>query len=173
MITIEDTQRKHIRGLHEVIDAVSREKKYLAWTEAPPFGVFRVFVTNGLVKRCPQVVALDGGRVVGWCDITVLPRPTTKHCGVLGMGVLAAYRHKGVGTRLVHAALKRARTYGLYRVELEVFEDNLAAIELYKNVGFKAEGRKVAAVRIDDRYVNALMMALLVQDYSEPDLERQ
>jgi ribosomal protein S18 acetylase RimI-like enzyme len=167
MITIEDIQRKHIRSLHEVIDTVSREKKFLAWTEAPPFGLFKVFVTNGIVKRNPQVVSLDDGKVVGWCDITALPRPTTKHCGVLGMGVLPAYRHKGIGTRLLHAALKKAKAYGLYRVELEVFEDNLSAIELYKKVGFQVEGRKVGSVRIDDRYVNALMMALLLHDYPE------
>jgi ribosomal protein S18 acetylase RimI-like enzyme len=167
MIAIEDLQHKHIRDLHRVIDSVSREKKYLAWTEAPPFGVFKAFVTNGMLKRSPQVLALDGGTVVGWCDITVLPRPTTKHCGVLGMGVLPAYRHKGIGTKLVHSALRKAKVYGLYRVELEVFEDNLAAIDLYTKVGFKVEGRKIGAVSIDDKYVNALMMGLLLQDYSE------
>jgi ribosomal protein S18 acetylase RimI-like enzyme len=166
MIIIEDIQRKHIRNLHEVIDTVSREKKYLAWTEAPPLGIFKVFVINGIVKRNPHVVALENGKVIGWCDITALTRPTTKHCGVLGMGVLPAYRHAGVGTRLVHAALKKAKAYGLYRVELEVFEDNLPAIELYTKVGFKVEGRKIGAVRIGDRYVNAFVMALLLQDYS-------
>jgi len=167
MITIANLQHKHIRGMYEVIDSVSREKKYLAWTEAPPFGLFKTFVTNGLVKRSPQVIALDNAKVVGWCDITAMPRQTTKHCGVLGMGVLPTYRHKGIGTKLVHAALQKAKAYGLYRVELEVFEDNLAAIELYKKVGFNVEGKKVAAVRIDDRYVDALLMALLLQDYSE------
>jgi RimJ/RimL family protein N-acetyltransferase len=150
-----------------VIDSVSREKRYLAWTEAPPFGVFKAFVANSMLKRTPQVIALDNGKVVGWCDITALPRPTTKHCGALGMGVLPAYRHKGIGTQLVHAALRKAKVYGLYRVELEVFEDNLSAIELYKKVGFKLEGRKIGAVRIDDKYINALIMALLLQDYSE------
>jgi len=167
MIVIEDLQRRQTRALYDVIDSVSREKKYLAWTEAPPFGIFKVFVTNGILKRSPQVVALDGSKIVGWCDITALPRPTTKHCGTLGMGVLPGYRHKGIGTKLVHAALRKAKRYGLYRVELEVFEDNLPAIELYKKVGFEIEGKKTASVKIDDRYVNVLMMALLLQDYAE------
>jgi len=169
MTTIADLQHKHIRGMYDVIDSVSREKKYLAWTEAPPFGVFKNFVANGLVKRSPQIIALEDGKVVGWCDITVQPRPTTKHCGVLGMGVLAEYRHKGIGTKLLRAALRKAAAYGLSRVELEVFEDNVAAIELYKRIGFKIEGRKVSAVRIDDRYVDALMMALLLKDYSDDE----
>ena len=120
-----------------------------------------------MLKRSPQVIALDEGKVVGWCDITVLPRPATKHCGVLGMGILPAYRHKGIGTKLVQAALKKAKAYGLYRIELEVFEDNLPAIELYAKLGFEAEGRKIGAVRIEDKYINALIMALLLQDHSE------
>lgn len=167
MIAIEDIQPKHTRALYEVIDTVSREKKYLAWTEAPAFGMFKALVINGILKRSPHVVALDGARVVGWCDITALPRPTTKHCGTLGMGVLPGYRHRGIGTKLIHAALRKAKAHGLYRVELEVFEDNLPAIELYKKVGFTTEGRKIAAVKVDDRYVNALMMALLLEDYAE------
>ncbi len=171
MITIEDLQPKHIRGMHRVIDLVSREKKYLAWTEAPPFAIFKSFVTNGLVKRTPQVVALDNGAVIGWCDVTALPRPTTKHCGVLGMGVLRDYRHQGIGTKLLNASLQRARVYGLRRVELEVFEDNLTAIEMYTKAGFKVEGRKLEAVRIDDRYVNVFVMAVLLRDSSD-DRER-
>ncbi len=180
MISVEDLQRRHIRGLYHVIDAVSREKKYLTWTEAPPFRVFKVFVTNGILKRMPHVIALDNGKAIGWCDITPLPRPTTKHSGVLGMGVLPPYRQKGIGTKLLHTALRRARAYGLYRVELEVFEDNQTAIELYRKVGFRVEGKKIAAVKIDDKYVNALMMAILLKDYvgdqkiveSQEDLNR-
>jgi ribosomal protein S18 acetylase RimI-like enzyme len=156
MITIEDISRKHIRAFHKVLDSVSREKKYLAWTEAPPFGTFKALITNCIVNRSPQVLALDNGKVVGWCDITALAWPTTKHCGALGMGVLSAYRHQGIGTRLIDAALKKAKAYGLYRVELEVFEDNLPAIELYKKIG---------AVRIENKYINVLMMALFLRDY--------
>jgi RimJ/RimL family protein N-acetyltransferase len=167
VITIVDLQHRHIRGMHEVIDSVSREKKYLAWTEAPAFAAFRSFVTNGLVTRSPQVVALENGKVIGWCDITVQSRPTAKHCGVLGMGILPPFRRQGIGTKLVHAALGRAKTYGLFRVELEVFEDNAPAIGLYRKIGFRLEGKKVAAVRIDNRYRDVLVMGLLLRDYHE------
>jgi len=166
-VMIVDLQHRHIRGMYEVIDTVSREKRYLAWTEAPRFRNFRDFVLNALVTKSPQVVALCDGKVIGWCDITVQPRPTTRHCGVLGMGILAAYRRSGIGTRLVHAALKRAKASGLSRVELEVFEDNVPALGLYRKAGFRVEGKKVAAVRIDNNYKDALVMGLLLKDYDE------
>ncbi len=155
---------RHVRDFYRVLDSVSREKKYLAWTEAPPFKDVKSFVRNSIVKGNPQVVALDNGKIVGWCDITPHARPTTKHCGSLGMGVIRGYRRKGVGTRLILAALRKAKASGLYRVELEVFEDNLAAIGLYTKIGFKEEGRKVGAIRINNRYINAFMMALLFKD---------
>jgi ribosomal protein S18 acetylase RimI-like enzyme len=164
MVTIEDTQRKHIRPLHEVLERVAKEKMYLAWTEAPPFASFKAFVTNNSIRRCPQLVAVDGDRVVGWCDITIMQRQATKHCGVLGMGVLKEYRNKGIGTRLLAAALEKARTYGLFRIELEVFEDNVRAIRLYERIGFKIEGKKIAAVMIDQKSINVLILALLLRE---------
>ena len=165
MITIADIQMKHIRGFHTVLDAVSTEKKYLAWTEAPLLRELKAFVANSIAKGNPQIVALADGKVVGWCDITPHSRPTTKHCGSLGMGLVHDHRHKGIGTKLIHSALQRAKTFGLYRVELEVFEENSTAIHLYKKVGFKEEGRKVCAVKIDDHCIDALVMALLLKDY--------
>jgi RimJ/RimL family protein N-acetyltransferase len=166
MITIADIQRKQLRDFYLVLDAVCRERKYLAWTEAPPFRDVKAFVLNSMAKGNPQVVALDNGKVVGWCDITPQSRRTTKHCGSLGMGLVRDYRNKGIGTQLIYAALQRAKAHGLYRVELEVFEENVTAIHLYKKVGFKEEGRKPCAVRIGDNYVNAIIMGLLLKDYS-------
>ena len=165
MITIEQIRRKHIRGFYAVLDSVSREKKYLAWTSAPSFRSVKEFVLNSIARGNPQVVALDDGRVVGWCDITRHPRDTTRHCGTLGMGLLPAYRGKGIGTRLLHAALQSAKERGLCRVELEVFEDNTAARTLYEKAGFALEGRKVAAVRIDERFITTFVMAILLENY--------
>jgi len=166
VITIAVIQRRHIRGFYAVLDSVSREKKFLAWTSAPPFRSVKEFVLNSIARGNPQVVALDDGKVVGWCDITRHPRDTTRHCGTLGMGLLPAYRGKGIGTHLMHTALLSAKKGGLYRVELEVFEDNAAARALYEKAGFAVEGKKIGAVKIDDRYVNTFIMGILLQDYS-------
>jgi RimJ/RimL family protein N-acetyltransferase len=62
------------------------------------------------------------------------------------------------------AALGAARSMGLTRVELTVRERNVNAIALYENLGFRHEGRRLNAVRVDGSYENLLGMAILFDD---------
>jgi ribosomal protein S18 acetylase RimI-like enzyme/SAM-dependent methyltransferase len=152
----------HIPGFHRALYAVCRERKYLARFEAPPLESTRAFVLHNIGQGVPQVVALDGETVVGWCDISPSAKDVFRHCGTLGMGILAPYRHRGTGTRLLAAALTRAREAGIERVELEVYESNAAAIALYRKMGFREEGRKIRSCRIDGRYDNDILMVLFL-----------
>jgi ribosomal protein S18 acetylase RimI-like enzyme len=153
---------EHVEGFHLALDEVCRERKYLARVQAPSIQTTRAWVLDNIKKGVPQFVGLDGRKVVGWCDISPSDKEAFCHTGVMGMGVLMPYRHQGVGRRLLAAALARAREMGLERVELEVFESNDAAIALYLSLGFQREGRKVRACKIDGRYDNSLVMALLL-----------
>jgi len=58
------------------------------------------------------------------------------------MAVARAWRGRGVGTALVHAAVEKARRDGLHKLSLEVFPHNAAAIALYRKFGFVEEGRR-------------------------------
>jgi ribosomal protein S18 acetylase RimI-like enzyme len=153
-----------IEAFHAALDVVCRERLYLAFLEAPPIEATRSFVRNNIAKGHPQLVALDEGKVVGWCDITPAGRPTSAHCGVLGMALLPAWRGRGLGVRLIRAALEAAREHGFTRVELTVRADNLRAQSLYARVGFRVEGRKRRAVLVDGAYFDLIMMGLLFDD---------
>ncbi|WP_315835751.1 GNAT family N-acetyltransferase [Bradyrhizobium prioriisuperbiae] len=161
LIEIRQIEPRDVDGFYAVLDAVARERRYLAFLEAPPIEAARVFVENNLKRGYPHLIALSDEQVVGWCDITPMNRPIYGHCGVLGMGLLPAFRGQRVGTRLVRAALADARRIGLHRVELTVRETNASAISLYKAMEFKIEGVKRDGVQIDGRYENLLMMAVL------------
>ncbi len=161
LIEIKQIEPQHVDGFHAVLDAVARERRYLAFLEAPPIEAARVFVENNLARGYPHLIALWDDQVVGWCDITPMNRPIYAHCGVLGMGLLPAFRGQRLGTRLIRAALAEARRIGLHRVELTVRETNASAISLYKAMEFKIEGVKRDGVQIDGRYENLLMMAVL------------
>ena len=150
-----------IPAFHAVLDAVAREKRHLGFLEAPPLEETTAWVRAGVERGFPHFVALVDNRVVGWCDISAMPRPVQAHCGVLGIGLLAEYRRKGIGMALMLAALGKAREIGLTRVELTVRERNTNAIALYENLGFRHEGRQRNAVRIDGVYENSLAMAIL------------
>ena len=164
MIEIVPIQAAHIEGFHRTFDSIARERRYLAALEAPPLENFRSFVLNNISKGHARFVALADGEVVGWCDALPKPLPIHRHVGVLGMGLLPASRGQGIGRRLLQHTLEAARAGGLSRVELTVRQDNPAAIALYEKLGFVAEGVQRNAFKVDGRYHDLVMMAVLFAD---------
>jgi ribosomal protein S18 acetylase RimI-like enzyme len=151
--------RRHLAGFREVLDGVARERRWLALLEAPPPARVRSFVLNGLRNGMAQFVAVDDGRVVGWCDVNPRTHETLRHSGVLGMGVAASHRGRGIGAALLRATLEAASARGIARVELIVRADNAAAIALYQKHGFELEGRLRHYMIVDGVSYDALAMA--------------
>ncbi len=158
-ITIAPMAEPYIGGYHDCLDSVARERRWIALYEAPPRESAEKYVRGMLADEAPFVVALDGSRVVGWCDIALNQRPVFRHVGVLGMGVHSDYRGQGVGTRLAKAALEQAPQRGLKRIELAVYAHNTAAIGLYRKLDFQVEGTKERAAKLDEGYVDLMIMA--------------
>lgn len=155
------TTEEHIDGLWKTLDTVARERRYLAFLEAPPFEETRQFVSANIAKGNPQFVAISDDRVIGWCDVVRNRTATHQHCGVLGMGLLPAYRGVGIGRALLNSAIEEAWRRQFQRIELGVRESNVAAISLYRKLGFKIEGVRRKAALLDGRYENTLVMGLL------------
>lgn len=155
---------QYIEGFREAVGSVARERKYLAFLDAPSLEMARAFVMENLREGWPHIIAVSvsADSVIGWCDITSLHRPVFAHSGALGVGVLAPFRGQGIGEALMRAALEKARSRGLTRIELTVREQNKPAIALYEKLGFQQEGLHRNAVRIDDVYENHISMALLL-----------
>jgi RimJ/RimL family protein N-acetyltransferase len=151
-----------IEGYHACLDEVARERLYLGFVEAPPLHSTREFVRRIIAEGIPQFVALLDDRVVGWCDVIPMKMEGFTHSGELGMGLRRAYRGRGIGRRLLHAALAAAQELGLERVELEVFASNTPAVKLYESEGFEIEGVKKKARFIDGKYDDLLMMAKFI-----------
>jgi ribosomal protein S18 acetylase RimI-like enzyme len=152
---------EHIGGFHAGVDRVARERRYLAFLEAPPLTETEVFVRKNIAQRNPQFVAIENNTIIGWCDVTPIEMEVFAHRGTLGMGVIPEFRGRGVGRRLIEATLIAARGKGLMRIDLEVREDNLPAVSLYRRSGFLVEGVKRNAFCVDGSYFNLLSMALL------------
>jgi RimJ/RimL family protein N-acetyltransferase len=161
MIEIIAISEAHIESFHRALDTVARERRYLAFLEAPPIESTRSFVLGMIARGQPQFVALSDGDVVGWCDVSRHERPIYAHVGTLGMGLLQPFRGQGIGTQLIRTTLAAAQAAGLTRIELSVYENNASAIALYKKIGFAVEGLSRNAARIDGVYENVIQMALL------------
>jgi RimJ/RimL family protein N-acetyltransferase len=77
------------------------------------------------------------------------------------MGVVPDYRGRGIGTRLMDQALKKAFATGFVRVVLSVRADNTRAIRLYEKFGFVREGVLRDAVFVDGEFHDTMAMALI------------
>lgn len=155
--TVEDAE-----GIRLCIDAVARERRHIAMLEAPPHEQVRGFVEAITAGAGVQVVAQQGEALIGWCDLWRNPRRGFRHCAVLGMGLLAPHRGRGLGRAMLAAVLREARPQGIHRVELEVYPANRPAIALYERFGFEPEGVKRDARVLDGAREDILCMALLL-----------
>jgi RimJ/RimL family protein N-acetyltransferase len=153
--------RRHLAAFHAALDAVAREERFLAMPEAPPLTRVRRFVLDSLRAGAVHFVALQDENVIGWCDIRPKSQATMRHCGVLGMGVVAGHRGRGLGSELLDVALDAALASGMTRIELVVRADNAPAIGLYRKFDFSEEGVCRRAMQVGNAYFDTLLMARL------------
>ena len=77
----------------------------------------------------------------------VLARTAADECEILWIVVDPSFRRRGLGRRLLRAALCRAASQGACAAYLEVAETNRAAIALYRAEGFQVCGRRAGYYR--------------------------
>ena len=160
-VEIVPVAEHHAASFRACLDVVAREQRYLAQIEALPLERMEAFVRESVANDAVQFMAVDRGQVVGWADVFPAWAHAVAHVGSLGMGVLPAYRGRGIGRRLLEACIAKAWAKGLTRIELEVLADNDRAIGLYRAFGFEQEALKRRAMRFDGVYHDALLMSLL------------
>ncbi len=155
----EQASVKYAKSFGLAVDAVARERKYLASTTGFSEESAVAFVRNIVHRNLAQFYAIESGAVVGWCDILPRAYEGMTHVGILGMGVLAPFRGKGVGKKLLRLALAHAKkANGLEKVELEVFKSNTTAMMMYAKEGFVVEGERMDSRKLDGIYDNIILM---------------
>ncbi|RYF17983.1 MAG: GNAT family N-acetyltransferase [Comamonadaceae bacterium] len=158
---IAPLREEHFAELREVLDAVAREGRYLAFLEAPPVADAFAFYRSIIERDCPHFVALASERVVGWCDVLPTHGESRAHVGNLGIGLLPEFRGSGNGAALMSAAIDRAWEKGFTRIELTVRTDNVRAKRLYERLGFLVEGTHRRAFLVAGEYFDSFSMGLL------------
>lgn len=166
MIELRLSTPDDAEGLSGCVDVVARERRYLAAVCGFTADETRAFIGNLTENGGVQLLALDAGTVVGWCDVSPLPFDGTRHVGRLGMGLLPAYRGQGLGKRLLSETIDLAFAKGLRRIELDVFASNQTALRLYERAGFVTEGRKRQARILDGSEEDIVIMGLLHEEWT-------
>lgn len=158
---LEPLQAIHFERLHDVFDSVCRERRFLAFTEAAPKEQTFEYYNSVISGGHSHFVAVREHQILGWCDVLPLFGQMRSHVDVLGMGVSATERGKGIGKALIQAAIAKATDQGLSRIELTVHSENHVAQALYKSVGFMHEGTQRQGWRLDGQYFDVHYMARL------------
>jgi RimJ/RimL family protein N-acetyltransferase len=165
MITTRYSTPEDAELVAACVEAVSRERRYLANTSGFSAEQTRAFIASLRDGGGIQIVVVAGAEIVGWCDVNPMPFEGMRHVGHLGMGLLPAFRGQGLGRRLVREALSYVFSRSLTRVELEVFASNRIAIGLYEREGFVIEGRKRCARFLDGAEDDILIMGCLRDEW--------
>ncbi len=110
------------------------------------------------------LVAEYQGEIVGMITLAGSSKRKILHKAELGISVRKPYWGKGIGSMLMNEALRIAKEKGFKKIQLEVMENNERAIKLYEKFGFELEGRKKKAIRLNDSYIDLLVMGKWLED---------
>ncbi len=81
------------------------------------------------------------------------------------MGIEPGFYNMGIGSKLLSHFIEWAKEQeGLEKICLYVFSNNERAINLYKRLGFKEEGRRINQIRFKDgSYADIIFMVLYIE----------
>ncbi|MEO8609574.1 MAG: GNAT family N-acetyltransferase [Chloroflexota bacterium] len=137
-------------GPDDVPPTLEEERKLIADYANAPNSIYLVAEVEGLIIG--NCTGRGGRRLASGGSVGV------------GIAVHADWRGKGVGTALLRNLIGWAqRTGAIWRIELDVFTHNAQAIHVYQKLGFEIEGRRQKAYYKNGQFVDAFMMALLLE----------
>lgn len=110
------------------------------------------------------VIEQQGG-LVAMLDFQAGRRKRSAHKGMFGMSVKSTHRNQGLGRILLQGLIDWVRTHPTLEViSLSVMEENIAAVSLYKSLGFEVVGRDPFGVKhSSSQYFTELVMSLRVK----------
>ncbi len=113
------------------------------------------------------IIAECNSDIIGFLTCEAGKRRKIRHTAEIGMSVRSDWRRKGVATAMVRKAEQWAVATGtIKKFTLNVFEENIAAIKLYTDLGFELEGELKNQIRIGDRYQALRLMGKFIGDWT-------
>ncbi|PXV67450.1 RimJ/RimL family protein N-acetyltransferase [Dysgonomonas alginatilytica] len=115
-------------------------------------------------KNSLLLVATYDNRIIGNISLNGAQREMMKHTSCIGIGMLASWRGKGVGSAFFEAAIKWAKENPSIEILwLGTYVTNKNGIALYHKFGFTEIGRHPDFIKLSsDEYVDEITMTLKV-----------
>lgn len=147
-----------LRGLREHPEAFGETAATFA---EKPLETIQTQIQSGFRGGGFILAALsEGGSILGVVGLTVTDAEKTRHRGLVwGMYVVPEARGQRIATRLIENLIHRAeQNEHLEQIHLAVVTTNVAAIRLYKTLGFTAYGTDPRVIRVGSLYFDEHLM---------------
>lgn len=141
-----------------LVNEVKDEGKYLFFSSR-----FDLETTEKRIEQQTQKLtffygAFENDKLIGWIDYSKGAFSEIEHTAYIGMGVQKEKRGLGIGKILMDKCIEKAKENQIEKIELEVFSSNENAVRLYKNKGFKEQGRFIKKRKYENKYDDIICM---------------
>jgi putative acetyltransferase len=108
------------------------------------------------------LVVIVDQKIIGTADFSNYRDSKRAHRGGLGISIHKAYRGEGIGKKVMEVIIDNARAFhSIEYIELDVMEENKAAFQMYKGLGFEVVHRTPQAYQLSEgNYTSNIMMRL-------------
>jgi ribosomal-protein-alanine acetyltransferase len=130
-LKIENASIHHLNRLYEIeMECFTRE----AFTKQQITQLLKDYNSIGLVAKV-------NNKIVGFIIGRIYAEEGFLIGHILTLDISPSHRQKGIGQKLLLEIEKMFKEKGIQECRLEVREDNIAAINLYKKLGYKKAGK--------------------------------
>lgn len=158
---VRPARQADLSGILGVLRQVAEKRTYIvAETVAQELDHEGELLRQDDVESRVFFVATVNDEVVGWTHLRSPEVEKLSHTAELTTGVLEEYRGYGLGGRLLERGLEWATSQGYERVYQSIPSTNEGAIEFLEGHGWEVEAVREGHYKIDDEYVDEVMMAV-------------
>lgn len=162
-VTIRAAREDDLTGLVGAIREALGDKTYIEGeTVADIVESENVLLRHNELQKRMFFVATVHGDVVGWVHLNAPELEKLEHTAQLTVGVIDEYRGHGIGTKLLDHGVDWALDNGFEKLYNSVPSSNEEAIEFLESRGWETEAVRKKHYKIDDEYLDEVMMAKLL-----------
>jgi ribosomal protein S18 acetylase RimI-like enzyme len=159
--TIRQAREDDRDGLVEAIRSALGDRTYIVGeTIADTVDHEKVLLRHNEVESRVFFLASVNGEVAGWVHLDHPEVDSLEHTAELTVGVVPEHRGHDIGTRLLERANEWARADDYEKLYNSVPATNERGIEWLESHGWETEAVREDHYRIDDEYVDEVMMAV-------------
>ena len=167
-INLREAQESDAEAFLDLWDALDTETEFMLFEPGERKATLetqRTRLSDAAASENVQIFVLEDGLtgyIAGFCAGRRSSNSRDRHALHIVIGIRQAYTGKKWGYALLSELENWAKSHSISRLELSVMVNNSNAIALYRKLGFKIEGTKSSAVKLQSGFVDEHIMAKII-----------